>query len=199
MGNKAFSLLELLMTLLVMGMLMAIGGTIYTKHKKGSYKYWAKTELVEIARLMNMAKSADGYYHQYIYAMGYRPKGPIFAVVGTAASNATICCDQYPTPGTSPCKKNYKSGFIYYNCKNTTLHLSRDNVAICDDSAYSSSCSKKLAVSGSLQTSDFSSCAPSPSTWCNCSQFTVGAIIPHSSTDKKELSLNQSGKLCEGS
>ena len=199
MTNKAFSLLELLVTAFIIAVLGLIGWKFYTEQLQSSYVSWAKAEMIDILKLAKVAKDYDGFYHQYIYAIGYRPKGKIFASVGTAADPSSICCSDYPNPGTNPCEKNWRSGFLYYNCDASTLHTATDNIEICDDSGYSYSCDKDTDGDGNdlkaLQTSDFSTCTPSPATWCDCDNFTVGAIIFFG----KKLTLNDQQTLCEGS
>ena len=188
--NTAFSLLEMLVAMVIVGILALMGMRFYGKQKQSSYMSWAKAEMIDISKIMKAAKGYDGYYHQFIYAMGYQPKGKIYASVGTAASHTTICCNQYPDPGTVPCAKNLRSGYLYYNCKAGGIHTSTDNTEICGFSG--ASCVRAVGLVP-LATSRFSTCRPNPANWCNCEQFTVGAITFFG----KELSMNQQGELCE--
>ena len=186
--NTAFSLLELLVTMTIVIILILMGMRFYNTQKQSSYMSWAKAEMIDISKIMKAAKGYDGYYHQFIYAMGYQPKGKIYASVGTAASPTSICCSQYPDPGTTPCKKNGQSGYLYYNCKSGIPHTATDNIKICD---FSNACETVDLVP--LATSRFSTCRPSLASWCDCEEFTVGAITFLG----KELSINQMGELCE--
>lgn len=188
--NKGISLIELLVTIASVGIMTLVGFRFYTEQKKSTYTAWAKVEMSEISKVMKTAKSYDGYYHQFIYAMGYQPKGKIYASVGTDAGTS-ICCDKYPDPGTDPCKKAERSGFLYYSCGNSATEIATDNIEICDSAGYSNSCQKETGLSP-LQTSDFATCPISPADWCNCDQFTVGAITHLD----KELTIDHVGTLC---
>ena len=188
---KGFSLIEMLVVISIIGILCSIALLYYGNLKKSADLAWTKAEMTEIVKIMKTAKSSDGYYHQFIYSMGYRPKGSVFASVGTDAP-ATICCSQYPDPGTSPCSKNHKSGFLYYNCGNSPLEVATDNIEICGGTGYSNTCDKKSSSLSALSTSDFTHCSVSPTNWCDCNQFTVGAIT----RDDIELTINQIGTLC---
>ena len=189
--NKGFSLIELLVTATIIGSLSLIGIKSYKERKEIIYISWAKAEMTDISQVMRTAKSYDGYFHQFIYTMGYQPKGKVYASVGTDASATTICCNKYPAPGASPCRKNNRGGFTYYNCENVDPHTATDNIEICDSKAYSNSCDKE-SVLKALKTSDFSTCTPNPTAWCDCSHFTIGA----KTYSDKILSINQLGTLC---
>lgn len=190
--NKAFSLIELLVAIFILSILLFIGSKFYSQQKRSMYVTWTKSEMSDIYKFMNTAKSYDGHYHQYIYAMGYRPKGKVIASVGTVADHSTICCDKYPDPGESPCAKDGTSGYTYYNCKSGTLHTATDNIEICDDTDYSLSCQKEDGLTA-LKDTNFVKCRPQPATWCDCNKFTVGAITFFG----KELTINDTRTFCE--
>ena len=57
-----------------------------------------------------------------------------------------FACNKYPNPGTIPCRKHSRSGFIYYNCGNTSLDKATDNLEICEASSYSKNCEKKAGL-----------------------------------------------------
>ena len=189
--KQGFSFIEAVVVLSILGILCYIALMYYGRLKDSSVSTWAKAEMGEVIKIMRTAKSYDGYYHQFIYSMGYRPKGKVLASVGTAASSSTICCNKYPNPGASPCSKNYRSGFLYFNCKSSASEIATDNVEICNSAGYSNTC---LIESGlnPLQTSNFSYCSISPTSWCNCNAFIVGAITHFD----KELTIDHTGTLC---
>ena len=194
MNNKAFTLTELLVSSMIVGMLFFVGGSFYKKRTKESYSTWAKQELAGLARLMNMAKNYDGFYHQYIAFLSYRPKGTLYAVVGTGASATVNCCNKYPELTDSPCKKDERSGFLYYRCDNTAFNRSTDNVEICGDSNYNSKyeCDINGLSAISNEFDNNSRCKPEPAAWCDCDNFTLGAR----DIEGKKLTINQLGTVC---
>ena len=92
--TKGLSFTELLVAVAIVGILTTIATVSYNAIRQSSGNTWAKAEIAEIAKLMQMTKASDGYYHQFIYAMGYRPEETLYATVGTDASNTTICLQQ---------------------------------------------------------------------------------------------------------
>ena len=194
MNSKAFTLVEMLVSSVIVGLLFYVGGSFYKKKMKQSYLNYAKQELTGLSRLMNMARSYDGFYHQYIYFFNYRPKGLFYAVTGTGASATTNCCNKYPQISASPCEKDKRSGFLYYRCENTALNRSTDSVEICNDSTYRSKheCDINGLSTISTQFNNNTNCKPRPATWCDCNHFTLGAI----DINGKEVTIDQLGKLC---
>ncbi len=190
--NRAYSLVELLVTVAIVGVLGLLGMRLYNEQKQSAHATWAKAEMMDVFQLMRTAQSYDGHYHQFIYAMGYRPKGKVLAAVGTAADSNTICCDQYPSKGSDPCAKNWRSGYSYYNCKSGALDTATDNIEICQGTGYSQSCEIKSGLKA-LQTSDFPGCPPHPAEWCNCERFTLGAVI----FSGKKLTVSDQRVFCE--
>ena len=235
--KHAFSLIELLITIAIISLLLFMGVKFYSEQKEKSDIRIAQAEMIEILKYAKMAKTTDGAYHQFIYQMGYTPKGKITSVIGTA-SRTTPCCNTtanaYPSLGTSPCSKSQGTvrsynitagercgpGFIcngcdlgscptgstcscqgeqayktysYYNCRNDSLNKATYNMEICKDSNYNEECD---ISSDHLYTSfpSFSKCTPSPSTWCDCDNFMVGAKSKKSYS--QELTLNHENKLC---
>lgn len=197
--NRAVSLVELLVTIAIVGTLSVIGMRIYKNHRNQSHISWTKAEMMDIMKLAKTTKEMDGFYHQYIYAMGYRPKGKLFATVGTLGSKTVICCNKYPDPGSDPCERAWRSGFLYYNCKDTLPHTARDNIEICDAPGYGFHCNKDpdgdgeelKALSGGHS---FPHCHPAHFPYCNCNRFSVGGLTSFG----KELVLDANeGMLCE--
>ncbi|MDE0092534.1 MAG: type II secretion system protein, partial [Oligoflexia bacterium] len=119
--NKAFSLIELLVTLVIIGVLSLFGIKLYTEQKKNNIIRMTQAEMTEVLKYAKMAKITDGGYHQFLYQMGYTPKGKIFSAVGTRASNTAPCCRPsasndpygYPSLGTSPCVRTIGSANSY--------------------------------------------------------------------------------------
>ena len=197
MINKAFSLIELLIVVVIIGVLVLIGVQSYNKQRENSYISWARAEMIEIMKLANMAKSYDGAYHQFIYAMGYRPKGKVFASVGTTASDSVSCCDDiYPRLGSSPCairyggiaRQAFYSSYTYYNCKSDALNKATDNIEICKASSGCELQSNELKSLDKM--GDFDLCR---SPGCNCNKLRIGSQSPFFS---KQLTLNDEGVEC---
>ena len=185
--------------------------------------------MIEVLKYAKMAKTSDGGYHQFLYQMGYTPKGKINSIVGTQADNTAPCCNKYPPLGDATCTKTIGSaqsytissgqtcgeGFIcktgcrfgqcdssscncegeigavesysYYNCKNDSLNTATTNKLICE--AYFKCDTDSLPVSFS----SFNNCPPSPSAWCDCNNFMVGA---KSNFFEREITLNHNNQLC---
>ncbi len=208
--KKGYSLIELLVGVVVLVLLTAIATTTFSKIKKSTYETWAKSELGQISGFMKTAYGADGFYHQYIYQMGYRPKGKIMASVGIpSVSSVEPCCNDLPPLG-SLCE----GGFLFYNCKSSIPHNLADNVSICNHLG-SPHCSLDGALNA-LGANPFSNLTVDSSckaqilatntskAWCNCKRYTLAAITSYGSTnsspaitDQSHFSLNEFGKLCQ--
>ena len=104
-NNQAFSLIELLITFVILVILVLMGTKTYNEQKKNSNIRIVQSEMTEVLRYAKMAKTTDGAYHQFLYQMGYTPKGKVIAMIGTGASDTIPCCADYPLPGRSPCAK----------------------------------------------------------------------------------------------
>ena len=113
LNNKAFSLIELLVIVIIMVILVTVGARFYNDSKKKNYITTAQTELVGVLQYANLTKQVDRWYHQFIYQMGYTPKGILTVIVGTGASNSVPCCSNYPALGTTPCQKSGGSANSY--------------------------------------------------------------------------------------
>ena len=129
--NHAFSLIELLTTVTIIVLLLFFGVKFYTEQKEQSNIRIAQSEMIEVLKYAKMAKTVDIGYHQFLYQMGYTPKGIITSIVGTGASGTAPCCSNYPALGHATCTKNKGSvrtyqistgescgpGFICTNCE----------------------------------------------------------------------------------
>ena len=238
--NQAFSTTELLVTFTIASILVLMGTKAYNEQKKNSNIRITQSEMIEVLRYAKMAKTTDGAYHQFLYQMGYTPKGEVIAIIGTGASDTNHCCHKrnkkYPRLGSSPCStigsaNNYTinkgetciegfrcitgckfgrcesstctcrgvqavKNYSYYNCKNDPINKATDNVKICK--AYPSNdldlkCDTTDITSTFSTFPSFTKCKPTPSRWCSCKKFTVGA---QSTKFDEELTLNQDNEFC---
>ena len=121
--NKAFSLLELLVTFFIIALLILFGMKFYNEQREKNAITLAKSEVIEVIKYANMAKNTDGYYHQFLYQMGYTPDGVITTAVGTGAGNSAPCCNKYPALGTSPCVKQIGAITSYNISKGQTCGM----------------------------------------------------------------------------
>ena len=196
---KGFSLIELIVAVFLMLVLSSLGLRYFSSQKKKVISTWAKAELTEMAKIMKMAKNTDGHYHQFLYKMGYRPKGKIYALTGTLADKFSPCCDQYPHPGSDPCRIGYRSGFSHYDCQTGLPSTALTNVQICDSPGYNLSCEKDadLIINFRKRPGGNPSCFPS--SWCDCDAFSVAADMSLGNTAGVFLTLNQTGRMdiCE--
>ena len=103
--NKAFSTIEMLMTFAIAALLFLIGARFYNEQKKDNDIRMTQAEMTEALKFVQMAKQMDGGYHQFLYQMGYTPKGKIIAIIGTGAGNTSPCCSDYPALGDLTCTK----------------------------------------------------------------------------------------------
>jgi len=208
--KSAYSLIELLVGLSILILITSIASVRYKNYQKTSYETWSKAELAYINGLMKTAYGADGFYHQYIYQMGYRPQENILATVGIPADTHSFlpCCYRLPALGTS-CRE----GYLFYKCKSSEPHNLTDNVAICNHLGVS-----RCKIQGhltNLGTDPLSNLTPSATcpthfvshdasqAWCNCSKYTLVAKTSYGSTspspsvtDQSYFTLNELGTLC---
>ena len=110
MRNKGFSFIELLVVVAIIAVLALIGMKYFGDQKEGAYRTAAQKNMIDLMSLMKVAQKNDGYYHQFIYQMGYRPKGSLIANIGVKADNSAPCDpSSYPALGTAECSKELSS------------------------------------------------------------------------------------------
>ena len=106
MRNKGFSFIELIIIIAIISVLALISMKYFGDQKERAYKTTAQKDMVDLMSLLRVAQKNDGYYHQFIYQMGYRPKGPLIANIGVKADNSAPCgSSSYPALGDAKCSK----------------------------------------------------------------------------------------------
>jgi len=118
MCQKGFSFIELLVVLAILPVLTLMSVKLYNDQKKQAYRTSARSSMTDLMTLMKTAKENDGYYHQFIYQMGYRPKGVLMANLGLKTDNSAPCGSSNPLPslGASNCSKE-KAGSMTYKIR----------------------------------------------------------------------------------
>ena len=127
-ASKGFTLIELLTVVAILGILASISIPSYLRYKKKAYEAWVVNEMSLISKFLYMAYDADGGFHQYLEAMGYRPLGNMLGNAGFRKDYGTKapCCTRYPDPNV-PANASKFGSFTYIDSTRTNS----DGNAIC--------------------------------------------------------------------
>ena len=133
---KGFTLIELIITVAIIGILTSIAINSYGKYKKAPQKAAAKLELGNIKETLNYVHSVEGGYHSFLYPGGYRLPKTIKAWGGMPSNiTNTIPCDIFPTKT----KINTQHSRHFTLTKNVYTAKHRDNAMnsfhVCDRTA----------------------------------------------------------------
>jgi type IV pilus assembly protein PilE len=106
-GSKGFTLVELMITVAIIGILAAIAYPNYTRYVQRANRAEARSVLLEVAQFMEKSYTVNNCYHRND------------AVCGTAAVNLLLPADltQAPKQGTA----RYNIGFAAQASQNYTL------------------------------------------------------------------------------
>ena len=112
--TKGFSLIELMTGLVILATLSLVSIPTYKRFIKRPYHAWLKTEMGKQTRYLELIRSVDGGYHQYLYAMGYKIRGKLLGNVGfKTGPNEKPCCNLYPDPTNSTTTSSDLSEYNY--------------------------------------------------------------------------------------
>ena len=101
-NRRAFSMVELLTVIAVIGALSLMAVPHYIEYKKRPYEAWVAKVLAEQSKFLKLAYSIDGGYHQYLTDMGWIPQGSQLGQVGfRLLGSDPPCCNIYPDPNSA--------------------------------------------------------------------------------------------------
>ena len=199
-----FSLLELLTTVSIIGILSAVAIPSYLKYKEAPVKAAMKSELSELTKFLNYTHSVDGGYHQKIYSIGYRPNKHLMTDAGFQYTRSVQpCCNIFPSSGAHGAYDPYLTLQEYVNTSSDVLSSSRAK-HICS-AGYCNITDK--AATTRLTATPFSTGNPdcitafnSQNFDCDCDEFKIysRAFIrgKNPSGRKAALLANENGLFC---
>lgn len=94
---KGFSLIELIVTVAIIGTLAAISIGSYRKYLQKAYKTATKVDLSDVRKALEYTHSVDGGYHERIYTAGYRLPSNIKSWGGFSFRSGNMDCNIFPT------------------------------------------------------------------------------------------------------
>ena len=206
-----FSLIELLVAATIMTFLAAIGAVSYKKYKKQATESWLKGELSAISSFLDAAHLHDGGYHQFLYQLGYRPKGKQYGTVWLTSKSTgdKACCDEYPdNKGVSTCTGEY----LYYQCDDSAKGKAISNLGACgkDDCPRAGNVGEgtNKTFPAALKTNPITAGAverpegncqaqelhTASNSWCDCDRYTLVGLSPDK--NKPYFTLNHKRIVC---
>ena len=192
-NSWAFSLTEILVTLTIVGTLVLVAGSIYSKARDAPFKAGQKLEMSELSKALHFARQVDGGYHQKIFTMGYRPSKFLLAGVGFRYSDTdAICCTSLGFPQNAQEALTKSSEFFTLNkdiYDSSKAESSVKNHQICDRSqlcTYKVHAQHMHRFTGGLRFPGSSAIGDSEcnvfkvrgDARCTCSTFVLSSRIP---------------------
>ena len=216
--KNGFSLIELVVSVAIVGLLSAFSLGSYQKYLRQAYKTASKVELSDIRKTLEYMHSVDGGYHTMIYSAGYRLPKKIRAFGGFSQgklSEPISVCSIFPRNTDLPSKHSQFFTLAKDSFGETAVNGAKNSVQVCKRlQASGDQCeSKRKEVLGpahrlsGINWGMFSRAVtgsrpllPSDSkgyTVHDCNRYTYGVLT----TTPKKLYLlvtNAEGELCAG-
>ncbi len=100
--NRGFSLIEIMITVAIVGILSVLAFSGYSKYRLKAYETQIATETSALFSALKVFKSTFGTYFGDFENIGYRPEGYLPFKIGFDASGTSVCPATYGGPGVVP-------------------------------------------------------------------------------------------------
>jgi len=196
--SYGFSLIELLVTVSIAGVLAVVAIPAYKKYKEAPIKVAMKTEASELSKFLNYAHSVDGGYHHNIFTMGYKPNKNLMADAGFEYARGTApSCGIFPrsatgdfTPFLTIKKESFDNSKIESATRARHICDGGDGCSVTETADFSNTLTAQTFSSGhSGCQREFSG----KSFHCNCNAFNIYSRAKIRSGVEAKVLVNQKG------